>query len=106
MLRSKPTNISAAPARLPSTRLLGGAAAYYIGEESINQAAANAESGSTIEVLKGDVKLDITADDVTVKNSGDGDVTVNDQDVPAGDEGVVTHTHKAEKKRGQGSHLH
>ena len=76
----------------------GGAAAYYIGEESINQAAANAESGSTIEVLKGDVKLDITADDVTVKNSGDGDVTVNDQDVPAGDEGVVTHTHKAEKK--------
>ena len=76
----------------------GGAAAYYIGEESINQAAANAESGSTIEVLKGDVKLDITADDVIVKNSGDGDVTVNDQDVPAGDEGVVTHTHKAEKK--------
>ena len=58
----------------------GWAAAYYIGEESINQAAANAES-DTIEVLKGDVKLDITADDVIVKNSGDGDVTVNDQDM-------------------------
>ena len=78
-------------------RAANGVAAYYIGESSINQAAADAENGSTIEVLKGNVALEITADNVTIKNSGDGNVTVNDQDVPNGDEGLVTHVHNAVK---------
>lgn len=69
------------------------AATYYVGADIIAAAAQNAETGDSIEILSGDVDLTIVNGGVTVTNSGDGSVTVNDTDVPA-DGSTTTHVHK------------
>ena len=63
--------------------------------EQIADKVKSAPAGSKVEVLQGDVDLLITADGVSVTNSGNGTVTVNDKKV-TGDP-VVTHTHHAVK---------
>lgn len=63
---------------------------YILGTENdVKEAVAGAASGDTIEILKGDVALD--ADNgVTVKNSGDGNVTVNGETVAKGNSVTVS----------------
>lgn len=52
---------------------------YVVGAGKIAEKAANAASGDTINILSGDVALDIASDDVTVVNNGSGNVSVNDE---------------------------
>ena len=54
-----------------------------------------APTGSQIEVLQGDIDLSIAADGVTVINSGNGTVKVNNAEVTQ--DPLVTHTHHAVK---------
>ena len=55
---------------------------YYVGTpEQINEKAEDAKSGEKIEVFKGDIDLKVDASGVTVSNTGDGSVTVNDTKV-------------------------
>lgn len=63
--------------------------------EQIADKVKSAPAGSEVEVLQGNVDLSIAADGVSVTNSGNGTVTVNDQDVTNAP--VVTHTHHAVK---------
>lgn len=70
-----------------------GDATYYIGTatEVAQTLAEKAAEGDSIEVYQGDLSLDNIAGGVTVKNSGNGTVTVDDE--PVTDDGIVTHTH-------------
>ncbi|MGI6005212.1 MAG: hypothetical protein ACOX88_07355 [Christensenellales bacterium] len=70
----------------------GGATQFIVGdEETILQRAGQAQSGDTIEITKGSIDLGTDLDGVTVKNSGDGTVVVNNQTVGQGEE-VAAHT--------------
>ena len=58
---------------------------YYVGAQTqINGIVKNAAAGDKIDVLQGDVALDIPAADVEVTNSGAGEVSVNGEPVTAG----------------------
>ncbi len=58
---------------------------YYVGtEEQINEKAEEAKSGDAIEVIKGDIALQVAASGVKVSNTGRGIVTVNDVNVEEG----------------------
>lgn len=61
---------------------------YAVGK-SINDKAAGVSSGDTIEVLRGNVDLENLPDGVTVKNSGNGTVSVNGEPVAPGEEVTV-----------------
>lgn len=61
---------------------------YAVGK-SINDKAAGVSSGDTIEVLRGNVDLENLPDGVTVKNSGNGTVSVNGENVAPGEEVTV-----------------
>ena len=56
---------------------------FAVGAGDIAAKAAEAADGDTIEILSGDVTLEIEVDGVIVKNSGEGDVVVNDNEVSA-----------------------
>lgn len=81
----------------------GENAKYYIGAEIIAEAVKDAAEGDTIEVISGDVALDVTNGGVTVTNKGDGNVTVNDTEVPK-DESTTTHTHEYTYKYDENGH--
>ena len=71
-----------------------GATSYQVGtageiETFIDE---NAGAGDAIEVLQGSLELTNVPNDVTISNTGDGDVTVNGDEVT--DEPIVTHTHE------------
>ena len=71
-----------------------GTASYQVGtageiETFIDE---NAGAGDAIEVLQGSLELTNVPNDVTISNTGDGDVTVNGDEVT--DEPIVTHTHE------------
>ncbi len=53
---------------------------YYVGTQAEN-AATNAPSGSTVEVLQGNLNVNPVNGNVTVKNNGEGKVEVNGVDV-------------------------
>lgn len=62
---------------------------YYLGTAaSVEEAVQTASAGSAVEIFKGDVSLTLP-DNVTVKNSGSGTVTVNTVAVESGKE-IVT----------------
>ena len=64
---------------------------YHVGTpEQINDIVKNAAKGDKIEVLKGDIALSIPVGGVEVSNTGDGDVTVNDEAVTKGTPVVTT----------------
>lgn len=69
-----------------------GEKAYVIGESDIQEAAAEAATGDSIEITKGSVKIDVGVSGVTVTNKGEGSVEVNG--IAVGDEPVLTHVHK------------
>ena len=67
-----------------------GETLYYVGTESqINAIVEDAVSGDSIDVIKGDIDLNIPAGGVEVSNSGGGAVTVNDEAV-TGEDPVTT----------------
>ncbi|MFR4405718.1 MAG: LPXTG cell wall anchor domain-containing protein, partial [Anaerovoracaceae bacterium] len=64
---------------------------YHVGTpEQINDIVKSAAKGDKIEVLKGDIALSIPVGGVEVSNTGDGDVTVNDEAVTKGTPVVTT----------------
>ena len=64
---------------------------YHVGTpEQINDIVKNAAKVDKIEVLKGDIALSIPVGGVEVSNTGDGDVTVNDEAVTKGTPVVTT----------------
>ena len=65
--------------------LSGNTGAFLVGEKTVADAAAGAAEGDTIEVLVGNLQLSGLPDGVTVKNSGSGTVSVNGENVPAGE---------------------
>ena len=69
--------------QIPSLAKLGNTD-FFVGN-SIATMAADALPGDTIEVLIGDVALTNLPDGVKVKNSGSGTVSVNGENVPAGE---------------------
>ena len=66
---------------------------YIVGENNIANKAADVADGDTVRILSGDVKLDITADNVTVVNEGEGNVVINNEPVEKG-EPIVTCIHE------------
>lgn len=70
-----------------------GETTYYIGtpEAVAEKIAEVVKAGDTVTVTKGDAALTDLPDGVTVKNDGDGDVSVNGDAVT--DTPVVSHTH-------------
>ncbi len=79
------------------------AATYYVGADTISEAVKDAADGDSIEVISGDVSLDIMNGGVTVTNKGDGNVTVNDTEI-AKDESTTTHTHEYSYKYDENGH--
>ena len=65
---------------------------YVVGAGNISAKAAESATGDTINVISGDVELDIAVDGVVVSNEGDGNVTVNEEKVTS-DNPITTHTH-------------
>ena len=65
--------------------LSGKTGAFLVGEKTVADAAAGAAEGDTIEVLVGNLQLSGLPDGVKVKNSGSGTVSVNGENVPAGE---------------------
>ena len=70
-----------------------GDASYQVGtaDEIATFIADNAGNGDAIEVLQGSLDLTEVPDGVTFSNSGDGNVTVNGNEIT--EEPVTTHTH-------------
>ena len=62
---------------------------YAIGNDSIEEAIADA---TKVIITQGSIDLTNVPDGIEVSNTGNGEVTVNDQEVT--DEPVVTHTHE------------
>lgn len=56
--------------------------AYAVGAKSIAAKATSAAGGDTVDILSGDVKLELHTDGIHVSNSGGGKVTVNQIPVP------------------------
>lgn len=65
---------------------------FVSGENFIKSAVKNVENGDTVEVTKGDIDLTEVPDGVTVKNSGEGSVSVNGDAVKPS-ESQTAHTH-------------
>ena len=63
--------------------------AYAIGNDSIKESIADA---TKVIITQGSIDLTNVPDGIEVSNTGNGEVTVNDQEVT--DEPVVTHTHE------------
>ena len=59
----------------------GTTTTYAIGTGSIQEAATNADANTKIEITQGSVDLTNVPDGVEISNTGDGKVTVNDQEV-------------------------
>ena len=80
-----------APAKTEANLTSGENTSYYIGdaEQVASEIATDAKAGDTVEVTKGDLALENVAADVTVKNTGDGAVSVNHIVVSTG-ESVTT----------------
>lgn len=75
---------------------------YIVGENNIANKAADVADGDTVRILSGDVKLDITADNVTVVNEGEGNVVINNEPVEKG-EPIVTCIHEWGEPFGNGA---
>lgn len=75
-----------------------GQSHFAVGAASISDTAAQAADDSAIDVLQGDVSVDITADNVTVSNSGKGTVSVNKTPVESGSSMEVHRLEKVEAK--------
>lgn len=75
-----------------------GQSHFAVGAASIRDTAAQAADDSAIDVLQGDVSVDITADNVTVSNSGKGTVSVNETPVESGSSMEVHRLEKVEAK--------
>lgn len=75
-----------------------GQSHFAVGADSIRDTAAKAADDSAIDVLQGDVSVDITADNVTVSNSGKGTVSVNETPVESGSSMEVHRLEKVEAK--------
>ena len=75
-----------------------GQSHFAVGAASIRDTAAQAADDSAIDVLQGDVSVDITADNVTVSNSGKGTVSVNGTPVESGSSMEVHRLEKVEAK--------
>lgn len=75
-----------------------GQSHFAVGAASIRDTAAQAADDSAIDVLQGDVSVDITADNVTVSNSGKGTVSVNKTPVESGSSMEVHRLEKVEAK--------
>lgn len=75
-----------------------GQSHFAVGADSIRDTAAQAADDSAIDVLQGDVSVDITADNVTVSNSGKGTVSVNKTPVESGSSMEVHRLEKVEAK--------
>ena len=80
-----------APAKTEASVTTDGTTTYFIGEPAYvaSEIAAVAQEGSSVEVTQGDLALENIPAEVTVKNSGDGAVSVNHIAVPTG-ESVTT----------------
>ena len=80
-----------APAKTEASVTTDGTTTYFIGEPAYvaSEIAAVAQAGSSVEVTQGDLALENIPAEVTVKNSGDGAVSVNHIVVPTG-ESVTT----------------
>lgn len=65
---------------------------YVVGREAIAGRAKTAEEGTVIDVLSGDLELEVPADRVKITNKGTGTVTVNDQPL-SDDQSIVTCVH-------------
>ncbi len=57
---------------------------YVVGKDSIGAAVENAKDGDSIDVIQGTLTLDIPKDNITVTNSGNGNITINGIDVVQG----------------------
>lgn len=79
------------------------AATYYVGADTIADAVKDAANGDAIEVISGNVSLDVPNGGVTITNNGDGNVTVNDTEVPK-DGSMTTHTHEYTYKYDENGH--
>jgi hypothetical protein len=75
-----------------------GQSHFAVGAASIRDTAARAADDSAIDVLQGDVSVNITADNVTVSNSGKGTVSVNETPVESGSSMEVHRLEKVEAK--------
>lgn len=75
-----------------------GQSHFAVGAASIRDTAAQAADDSAIDVLQGDVSVDIKADNVTVSNSGKGTVSVNKTPVESGSSMEVHRLEKVEAK--------
>lgn len=75
-----------------------GQSHFAVGAASIRDTAAQAADDSAIDVLQGDVSMDIKADNVTVSNSGKGKVSVNETPVESGSSMEVHRLEKVEAK--------
>ncbi len=74
----------------------GAADVFFIGTQAqIASSLSGLKSGDTVAVLQGDVQIE-APDGVTVRNEGDGSVTVNDAALATGEE-VTVHVHAAVK---------
>ena len=90
-----PAKYLAADAAAAGIGKQGGSATYYVGTQAqIEEKVSQASAGDAVEVIKGDLKVELP-DGVTVTNNGGGEVIVNDQKVT--EEGITTHVHKAVK---------
>ena len=87
-----------APAKTEANLTSGENTAYYIGdaEQVASEIATDAKAGDTVEVTKGDLALENVAADVTVKNTGDGSVSVNHIVVPTGESVTTVETTDSE----------
>ena len=87
---TKPEADLIAPAKTEAMLTSGGEVTYFIGEPAYvaGEVEAVAKSGDTIEVTQGDLTLEDLPGDITVKNTGDGEVLANH--VAATAEGIVT----------------
>lgn len=75
-----------------------GQSHFAVGAASIRDTAVQAADDSAIDVLQGDVSMDIKADNVTVSNSGKGKVSVNETPVESGSSMEVHRLEKVEAK--------
>ena len=75
-----------------------GQSHFAVGAASIRDTAVQAADDSAIDVLQGDVSVDIKADNVTVSNSGKGKVSVNETPVESGSSMEVHRLEKVEAK--------
>ncbi len=79
-----PLNYIASGSDLLKLTTAAGETAYVVGD-SVKDAAADANSGDSLEVLQGTPSLEIKAGNVSVTNATNGIITVNGEEVLAGE---------------------